>query len=115
MSVELRSFNDILLESIDEALSRMGEETKRTVIFYLGKLYGIDMSTITENLGLLEKALDLMFKDGSWIVKKWIIETLYGKIGVKKLVTTGTLVSLVEDARIEYERQQALKYSRRPY
>jgi hypothetical protein len=108
----MKSFNEILLESVDEAFLKMGRETKHTILFYLEKLYNVDRDAIVKNPRLFEKALDSMFRDGSWIVKKLIIETLYSKIGVNKPVKVEELVDLIEDARIEYEKQQALKFKR---
>lgn len=108
----MKSFNEILLESVDEAFLKIGRETKHTILFYLEKLYNVDRDTIAKNPRLFEKALDSMFRDGSWIVKKLIIETLYSKIGVNKPVKVEELVDLIEDARIEYEKQQALKFKR---
>jgi len=82
-------FKKILLESIDETLSILGESTKKTLLYFLKQNYRIEEREIPENPEVFISSIrDIFGEAGSTFLESRIIETLYRRLG---LIATSTL------------------------
>jgi len=75
-------FNRILLESIDETLSILGESTKKVILYFLKQNYQVEEKDIPEDPKILILGIRRFFGEvGSAFLESRIIENLYGKLG----------------------------------
>ena len=58
------SFEEILLNAIDEEFSSLGEICQKIIYFYLKNEYTIDRQEIPSNIKVFSQAIESMFKDG---------------------------------------------------
>jgi hypothetical protein len=74
-------FDALLLESIDEALSSLGDLIKRTTYFHLEQSFDIRKDEIPYRVHAFAHALDNIFGAGSDLVETQILKKLYEKLG----------------------------------
>ncbi len=87
-------FNKILLESIDETLSILGESTKKTLLHFLKQKYRIGEKEIPENPRVFISGIREIFGEaGSTFLESRIIGSLYERLGL-----TAPLALSLEDA-----------------
>jgi hypothetical protein len=77
-SLPAKDFERILLDSVDEALSSMGENPKKAVYAQLESL-GVPQYEIPRNIGVFTRVLERVFGAGSNDVKILILRRLYEK------------------------------------
>jgi hypothetical protein len=75
-----KKFNFMLLESIDEALSTLGESVKKSVYFHLEVTYKIRRQEIPNEITNFSDSLDKMFGLGARYLEILIIKKFYPKI-----------------------------------
>ena len=74
-------FNTLLLESIDEALSSLGDSIKKTTNFYLEQSFCIRKDEIPHRIGAFAQALENIFGVGGDLIETLILKRLYEKVG----------------------------------
>jgi hypothetical protein len=98
-----RQFNKILLESIDEAFSTLGESAKSPIYFYLENKFEISKSDIPDRICDFSKALEQVFGLATQHIEILIMKCLnervkcaYKWVGPKWLVPDLTLTKYVK-------------------
>lgn len=74
-------FDAILLESIDEALSALGNSINQAIYFHLEQNFGIRKDEIPKRLGGFKQALENILGAGGDLVEILILKKLYEKVG----------------------------------
>jgi hypothetical protein len=76
------SFEDILMESIDEALaSTMGKNCQQTVYYHLKNEFNLSKQEIPLQIKHFAESLETIFGEGAKILEIKIIEKLFKKLG----------------------------------
>ena len=75
------SFEDILIDAIDEELSSLGKNCEKIVYYYLKTEYNINKKEIPCKIKDFSCAIESMFKEGAKILKIRIMENLFRKMG----------------------------------
>jgi hypothetical protein len=75
------SFEEILLNAIDEEFLSIGETCQKIAYFYLKNEYGINRQEIPSKIKEFSQAIEGMFKDGGKILEIRIMENLFRKMG----------------------------------
>jgi hypothetical protein len=76
------SFQQIILEAIDEALSSLGENVKTSVYFNLEKSFNVKQQDIPQKIEDFSEALELIFGLGARHLEILFIKNIHEKIGV---------------------------------
>ena len=79
---EVVDFDEILLNSIDEILSILGENGKYALFYHVEKSFQIKPSDIPEKLDDFHNAMEEFFGVGAKIVERLIAEKMYEKLGL---------------------------------
>jgi len=88
-----KSFREILLEVIDEALASLGENVKTSVYFHLEKTYKIRKQDIPSKIDDFSCALEQIFGLGARFLEIMFMKGLYLKIGASPQKSKITLNS----------------------
>lgn len=75
------NFEKLLLESIDDGFSLLGESAKNFVYLYLEKTFKIDKQEIPYKIEKFIDALEKIFGNGAKIIEIQIMKSLYKKVG----------------------------------
>jgi hypothetical protein len=75
-----QSFNEMLLNSIDEALGALGDDIKTSIYFHLEETYKIKKVQIPDNLEQLSLALEKIFGIGARYLEILFMKQLYFKL-----------------------------------
>jgi hypothetical protein len=81
MGVKSKSFDELLLVSIDEALLSLGESAKQSIYFHIENNFKVNRRDIPENLPLFQEGLEKIFGVGARFIEILIMKNLYGKVG----------------------------------
>lgn len=76
-----REFDRLLLESVDEALSSLGEASKEAIYFHLEKSFNIKKCEIPMRIEDFAHAMEKIFGLGASFLEVLIMKRLYNKIG----------------------------------
>ncbi len=76
------SFNEILLASIDEALSSLGESVATSVYFHVEKTFNVKRGEIPQRINDFSDALEKIFGLGGKTLKIMFMKKLRGKVEV---------------------------------
>lgn len=76
-------FKQVFLESIDEGLMVLGENSKKAIYFHLQCMFSLKKEDIPDRPEALVKGLKKIFGAGAKAIEEWILESLYQKIGAK--------------------------------
>lgn len=68
------SFDELLLQAIDEAFSTMGNSVRETLYFCLEKEFKISRTSIPEKVKDFAEALEKIFGAGARLIEDWIIK-----------------------------------------
>lgn len=80
--VELNaSFEEILLEAIDEGLSILGESSKQSVYFYVEETFNVSRLAIPYRLEEFTNAIEMIFGMGAKRLEIQIMQCLFAKVG----------------------------------
>lgn len=77
-----RSFEQILLEAIDEALSSLGESVKKSIYFHVENSFNIKRQEIPQRLADFSEALERIFGPGARHLEISFMKSLHAKIKV---------------------------------
>ncbi len=77
-----KKFNFMLLEAVDEALSILGESTKKSVYFHLEESYRINRFEIPDKIAEFSDALEKMFGLASRYLEILVMKKFYPKIQI---------------------------------
>jgi len=80
MWVKEMNFIEALRESVDEALSYLGEEAKQVVYCHLDQKYGLTRLEIPYRIEEFSEALELLFGTAAKILQTLIMKALFKKI-----------------------------------
>lgn len=75
-----QNFNDVLLASIDEVLSALGENVKLNLYLHLEKGFNIKKQEIPQKLDLFTEALEAIFGVGSQPLEIMFMKKLHSKM-----------------------------------
>ncbi|MEJ2242054.1 MAG: hypothetical protein P8Y18_07930 [Candidatus Bathyarchaeota archaeon] len=75
------SFEEILLDAIDEEFSSLSETCQKIIYYYLKNEHNIDRQEIPSKIEEFSEAIESMFKDGAKILQIRIMENLFRKMG----------------------------------
>jgi len=110
-----RKFEDVLLESIDEAFSSLGESVKASIWFHLEHEFLIARQDIPFRVEDFSDALERIFGVGARHLELLMMRLLYEKVnclykwqGPKWLVPDLTFKKYVELLRIAYEDEEKI-------
>jgi hypothetical protein len=78
---EKMTFENILLETIDEELSQLGEKCKENIYFYLNEKYNLKKKEIPFKIDYFVQAIEDIFGSSVRILKIKIMENVFQKIG----------------------------------
>ncbi len=81
MDVKSKSFDELLLVSIDEALLSLGESAKQSIYFHIENNFKVERKEIPENLPLFQAGLEKIFGVGARFIEILIMKNLYDKVG----------------------------------
>jgi hypothetical protein len=80
---ELKGFDKIIMEAIEEGLAVLGKSGKQTVYFHLENNCSIKKQEIPQKLEAFAKGLENMFGVGAIVLENLIIRSLYSKLGIE--------------------------------
>jgi hypothetical protein len=81
LTTKVASFDTLLLRSIDEALSSLGESVSQSIYFHIEDKFGIIRDEIPQNLHEFQGALKEMFGAGAQFIEILIMKKLHIQIG----------------------------------
>lgn len=81
MTTKDKEFDKMLLSSIDEALTSLGESAKQSIYFHIEKKFGVASSNIPLNLKEFQAGLEKIFGVGARFIEILVMKNLYAKIG----------------------------------
>ncbi|MEM3731711.1 MAG: hypothetical protein QW667_07275 [Candidatus Bathyarchaeia archaeon] len=76
-----KTFEKLLVEAIDEALSSLGESAKHAIYFHLQDKFGITKDEIPNRLEEFTEGLEKIFGMGARFIEILIMKGLYNKVG----------------------------------
>jgi hypothetical protein len=105
-----KEFSIILLDSIDEALSTLGENSKKTIYFHLESKFGISRQDIPNKISDFSEAIEQIFGVAAQQIEILIMKCLnqqvecsYNWVGPKWLVPDLTFTKYVKLLELWYE------------
>ena len=78
-----QSFEELLLEAIDEGLSVLGESSKQALYFHLEKTFKMNRRDIPYRIEEFSDAVEKIFGKGARIIEIQIMKSLFKKVGYK--------------------------------
>ena len=108
-------FDDILLETIDETLSSLGEPAKKTIYFHLQNNFRISKNEIPKKINEFSDIIQKIFGSGAGILEIKFMKTLHSKINIdlkwpeyegplsKWIIMDMTFIEYVNSMRTTYE------------
>jgi hypothetical protein len=76
-----KTFDEILLEAVDEALSSLGESAKESIYFHLKDKFKISREEIPRRIKDFAEGLEKIFGLGARFLEIMIMRRLYARIG----------------------------------
>ena len=96
----IKKFDKLLIESVEEALDILGESTKRTVLYFLRQCGPVESAEEKVKI-LIDKIRELFGEAGSSFLESRIIRILYEKVGLEFSYSVN-LREAIENARKIY-------------
>lgn len=75
------SFEELLLETIDEGFSSLGESCTKAIYFYLKKDFKLNKQNIPSRIEDFSEAIESIFGKGAKVLEIRIMKILFKKIG----------------------------------
>ena len=72
-------FEKLLIETIDESLSSLGDSPKQSILFHLKNTFKIEKQEIPDNIGSFDVALKKLFGPGADFLEALIVKKLCEK------------------------------------
>ena len=99
-----QSFNDILLDSIDDGLSVLGNEPKQAVYQYLSSIHALYREQIPERVDDFAVGMRKALGSASKVIERLILKKLFQRLGSPFKETSGLeFPDYVIDARRRFE------------
>ncbi len=105
-----KTFDEILLDAVDEALSSLGESAKESIYFHLKEKFKISREEIPKRIKDFAEGLEKIFGLGARFLEIMIMKRLYAHIGQplewdedKEFI----FVNYVEAARRSFQKAKA--------
>lgn len=105
-----KTFEELLLEAVDDALASLGDSAKQAIYYHLEKKFKITKDEIPKRLKEFAEGLEKIFGVGARFIEILIMKKLYSHIGTplewdesKELV----FVDYVEAARRCFQKGKA--------
>jgi len=76
-----KTFDELLLEAIDEALASLGESAKQSIYFHLQEKFKVSKSQIPKRIKDFADGLEKIFGVGAQFLEILIMKKLYERIG----------------------------------
>ena len=76
-----KTFDELLLEAVDEALSSLGESAKQSIYFHLQDKFKISREEIPRHVKEFAEGLEKIFGFGARFLEIMIMKRLYAHIG----------------------------------
>lgn len=76
-----KSFEEILLEAVDEALGSLGESAKQSIYYHLEEKFKIPREEIPKRVEDFAEGLEKIFGVGARFLEILIMKRLYDRIG----------------------------------
>ncbi|MDG6223005.1 MAG: hypothetical protein QCH99_07090 [Candidatus Bathyarchaeota archaeon] len=73
-------FVEALADSVDEALSVLGDQAKQVVYLYLENIHGLKKNDIPYQIDQFSNGLELLFGSAAAIIQSLIMKSLFRKI-----------------------------------
>jgi len=73
----------VLLEAVDEGLLVLGENSRKAIYFHLQNMFSLKKEDIPDRPEALVEGLQKIFGTGAKAIEKWILKSLYKKLGAK--------------------------------
>jgi uncharacterized protein YjbK len=115
MEVEYKtmSFEELLLESIDEGLSSLGETCKQAIYFHLEKEFKLNKRDITFRIKDFAEAIENIFGVGAKVLEIRIMKNLFKNMGYPFLYFPNQeyleFTKYLESARVNKNRLDPVK------
>lgn len=98
--LEKQSFEENLLESIDEGLKILGESCRHPIYYYIEKSCQVKREEIPDRIEAFDKCLEGLLGAGAKAVEKLIAKNLYSGFGLNfEEHENWTLVEYVNNAK----------------
>lgn len=81
MTTQVKDFDELLLNSIDDAFLSMGEAVKKSIYCHIEKHFKVSRQEIPQNLPQFQEGLERIFGVGARFLEILIMKNLYAKIG----------------------------------
>jgi len=75
-------FDDALLRAVDFAFDSLGRSSKQALYFHLKATFHLNKIEIPDKVKVFDKAIKLIFKDGTVFLERLILEKLCAGLGV---------------------------------
>jgi hypothetical protein len=89
LTLKGRTFDELLLTAIDEALTSLGESVRHSIYFHIEKKFCVPRNDIPENLQQFQEGLEKIFGTGARFIEILIMKNLHDKIGSLPLEMEG--------------------------
>ena len=76
-----KTFERLMLESVDEALTSLGDSAKQAIYFHLENRFEIERNQIPQRVGDFAEGLEKIFGVGAQFLEILIMKNLYERIG----------------------------------
>lgn len=76
-----KTFDELLLEAVDEALSSLGESAKQSIYYHLQDKFKISREEIPKHIKEFAEGLEKIFGVGARFLEILIMKRLYARIG----------------------------------
>jgi len=81
LTAKRKTFEKLLIEAVDEALTSIGESPKQSIYFHLEDRFKIAKKDIPKRLGDFADGLEKIFGLGAHFIEILIMKKLYEKVG----------------------------------
>jgi archaellum biogenesis protein FlaJ (TadC family) len=99
-----QSFDQLLLESIDDGLSILGNEPKQAVYHYLATIGSLDRERIPDKLDEFSTGLKKALGSASKVIERLILKNLFQRMGSTFRESSGLeFTDYVAEARRRFE------------
>lgn len=76
-----KTFERILLDSVDDALASLGESARQAIYFHLQSKFKIEKNSIPKNIEGFETGLEKIFGPGTKFIEIIIMKNLHERVG----------------------------------
>ena len=103
-----KSFDELLLEAIDDALSSLGESVKQSIYFHIQNKF-VSRNEIPTHIKDFQGGLEKIFGDGAQFIEILIMKNLHAKIGVTLTVEADKQLEFVDYVNVAKQNFSAKK------